>query len=112
MALTSPVSGSENIPARHDAVAQLRDLGERLKHLLVRYDLMVGRVTDGLAPVADLVGRMDWLNLQLAAAAEQLQEIILLEGESARAVSFARGRAVTRATGRRFVVHRAIEGRV
>ena len=112
MALISPAAGREDRPSRHDAVAQLRDIGERLKHLLVRYDRMVTRATDGLDPVHDLIGRMDWLNLQLAAAAEQLQELMMLEDENARAVSFTRRPAVTRAAGRHFVVHRAIEGRI
>ena len=112
MALISPSAGEVEMPARHDAVAQLRDVGERLKHVLTRYDRLVARVTDGVVPVQDLVGRMDWLNLQLAAAADQLQEIIVLERQNTRAVAFPRGPVPARTPGRPFIVHRTIEGRV
>ena len=112
MALISPVRGREDTRTRGDAIAQLRDVGERLKHVLVRYDRLVTRVTDGPVPAHDLIGRVDWLTLQLAATAEQLQEIIVLEGEHARAVPIKRSPARADATRRRFVVHRFGEGRV
>jgi hypothetical protein len=107
----SPAGGRDEKPDRLDAVAQIRDLGERLKHLLTRYDSLVTRVADARVPVPDLVGRIDWLSLQLAAAAEQIQEIIVLECVGSKTVPFRSSHLKARASPRPFVVHRAVEGR-
>ncbi len=101
----------EEKTTRLDAVAQLRDVGERLKHVLTRYDCLATRLTDGRLPIPDLIGRIDWLNLQLAATADQLQELIVLERQSSRTVPFRRRPAKPRETPQPFVVQHAVAGR-
>ncbi len=109
MELVRPVRGGKDGPARHHAVAELRDVGEQLMYLLVRYEGLVTRITDGRGLAPDLIGRVDWLNLQLAAAADQLQEIILLGSERTRTVPRMRSRARTSAMRAQLVVHDSVE---
>ena len=110
MELFSPAGGRKGSPPTQDAVVQLRDIGARLRHLVARYDHLVTRVTDGGIPTADLGGRIDWLELQLVAAAEQLQEVILLEHRSARTVPFRRRPARPALVSRPLILETAIEG--
>lgn len=107
----SPAGGGKDTAARPDAVSQLRDIGARLRHLVARYDHLVTRVADGRVPTSDLGGRIDWLELQLAAAAEQIQEVIVLQHRSARTVPFRRKPARPGLVSRPLVAEAAIEGR-
>lgn len=94
-----------------DTLAQVRDVGECLKHLLDRYDRLVMRLAGGRSPAPELLGRIDWLNLQLAAAADEMQELIVLEREESRATGSGRAAARPRAAPRPFVVRLVAEGR-
>ena len=107
-----PIASSEEKPARLDAVAEIRNAGERLKQLLIRYDDLVTRFTDARLPVPDLGGRIDWLNLQVAAAAEHLQELIVLEGDESRPLPFRRRREKPDAPPRQFAARRVVAGRI
>ncbi len=110
MELVSPAGGRKNRPVQHTDVAALRDVGERLKYLLVRYERLVTRVTDGRVPVPDMTGRVDWLNLQIAAAADHLQELIVFGVEGNRAVPFRRDPARSGARHGGLVVRRVVAG--
>ncbi len=84
MDLVMPAADRHDARSRYNAIAELRDVGDRLRALLTRYDRLVAGVTDSRLPAPDLAGRLDWLNLQLADAAERLQELIMAEGRAAR----------------------------
>lgn len=87
MELVQGTLGRRRLVARRNAVAELRDVGERLEYVLGRYGRLVREVSDGTVPVPDLTGRVALLNSHLVFVAETLQEVLVLEHENARSVS-------------------------
>jgi hypothetical protein len=78
---------------RRDALGQLSDVGGRLEHVIARYAGLVREVGDS-AIGPDLRGRVELINSQLGYAARQLQELLLLEHEAARADALAAGESL------------------
>lgn len=74
---------------RRDALLQLGDVGDRLEHLITRYSRLVNELGEGSVVVPDLVGRIGLINSQLVYVAQRLQELLILEHESARADALA-----------------------
>ena len=111
MELVNRTARAEKKPKERETIARLREAGETLENLLVRYDRLVARLTGGRPRGSDFLGQIEWLNLQLAAAAEDIQELIVLEPRRSRAVALRRETGGPRAAPRPFVVRRAAEGR-
>lgn len=84
MELVKAGGASRRLVSRIDAVSQLRDIGERLDHVLGRYCRLVSEVADGSVSVPDLRGRVALINSHLGFVAERLQEVIVLDHELAR----------------------------
>jgi hypothetical protein len=82
MELVTPGGSRRRAIVRQDNVSQLRDLGDRLDYVLVRFGRLVGEVADGTVPVPDFGGRVALLNSQLGFAAERLQDLIVLQREA------------------------------
>jgi hypothetical protein len=80
---------------RRDALSQLCDAGDRLEYVLGRYTRLVSELGEGTGGVPDLSGRVQLINSQLVYVAQRLQEILILEHESARADALASEEACT-----------------
>ena len=85
MQLVKAPAGRRKVQVQIDGVTQLRDVGDRLEYIVARYGRLVREVSDGSIPVPDLAGRVDLLNSHLVFVAQRLQEVLILEHESARA---------------------------
>jgi hypothetical protein len=92
MELVTAGGGRRKAASSRDSVSQLRDIGDRLEHVLGRYGRLVRDVTDGPVPVPDLSGRVALITSQLGFVAERLQELIVIEHQAGRAERLAAGR--------------------
>jgi len=64
--------------ARLDIVEQVVDLGSRLENLILRYERLVRELAAvGAAPASEMDARVRMVNRDLAAAANQLQQLLL-----------------------------------
>jgi hypothetical protein len=85
MQLVKIRTGRRRSRSREDAVILLRDLGDRLDHVLGSYGRLVSDLADEEPGIPDFAGRVDLLSTHLAFVAQRLQEVLILRHEATRA---------------------------
>jgi|WetSurMetagenome_2_1015567.scaffolds.fasta_scaffold389137_2 hypothetical protein len=89
MELVKGPGGRRKGLVRRDALSQLCDVGDRLEYVIARYTRIVREVGEDSATVPDFAGRVGLINSQLVYVAQRLQEMLLLDYETAKADSLA-----------------------
>jgi hypothetical protein len=79
MRLVKP-SGASRTTISQDTFGQLRDVGERLEHLVERYRRLVMDVADGRA-LPDVRSGIELMNGQMVYIARRLQELLVARYE-------------------------------
>jgi hypothetical protein len=64
-----------------ERLAEIRDVGGRLEHMVSRYERLVRDLLRDLAPAGELQSRLRLLNREIGLLALSLQDLMLAKGE-------------------------------